>query len=111
MTSEYLAGLLEGEGCFLLDTRKGKAYPRISVEMTDRDVMQGVADRWSRNVQPPAWRRGSTKPVHRVVLQGLPALDEMMSVFPLMGERRRQKIEEILSKWEHNSARDGRRKD
>lgn len=39
----WLAGLLEGEGCFHLDRIRGTPVPTIRVKMTDRDVVQKVA--------------------------------------------------------------------
>lgn len=36
----WVAGILEGEGCFINAEQRGRLYPRVIVEMTDEDVVQ-----------------------------------------------------------------------
>lgn len=92
----WLAGIFEGEGYFGLE--KGRRL-NTAVMMTDKDVVDRVHDilgfgirgerslpsgktayRWSSNAQP--------------YVAGL-----MMTLFPLMGERRQEKIIRCLAVW------------
>ena len=103
-TVAWLAGLLEGEACFGR-THGGTSpilYPSIQVGMTDRDVIHRVARLWSnQTIHLNCYRKGSYKPMYRAQQSGIPALVTMLDVFPWMGERRRKRIEALLSTWEH----------
>jgi hypothetical protein len=43
------------------------------------------------------------KPIYAATISGKPALALLFDLFPYLGERRRAKISETLSKWEHNA--------
>lgn len=99
----WVAGLLEGEGCFLLvpkRTKSGGSYfsARVSCNMTDLDVLQRLQsliggricgpynDNPSRHKDHYRWnlhRRGEIEVLLRALL-------------PLMGTRRSEKIKTIL---------------
>lgn len=98
----WLAGVLEGEGCFYYDHS-----PRISVSMTDKDVIETIAQCVGCKVRGPFTPRGKNtyKPVWTVAMGGRRALELMIALFPFMHTRRCHAIEEILSKWEHTSKR------
>lgn len=88
----WLAGLLEGEGCF--DLHRGK-YPRVRVGMADRDVVGRVATLFGCRV------RLSLKPkpnaaIWHAEVTGAKASRIMHEVLPYMGARRSAKIAEIL---------------
>ncbi len=105
----WVAGLLEGEGCFRVyrDTQhcRSRTYvylrPRVICAMTDRDVierLQLVTDMGrvaiARKTAPghkPYWRW--------TVSRDADAMELMRSLYPHMGERRRAKIEEIAIWW------------
>lgn len=95
----WLAGLLEGEGCF------GGKDMRIRMNMTDRDVvvraatLLGVDARGPYQVVEPTKRGGSHKPVWRMAVYGPRAAGWMMTLYLFMGARRRQEIEEALAEW------------
>jgi len=91
----YIAGLLEGEGCFSL---RLQGSPRVVIGMTDEDTIlkipallgigyvsgpyckgQGRKDVWE-------WHVGGYKAVARLLL----------AVYPLMSKRRQQKIYEVV---------------
>jgi len=100
----WLAGLLEGEGSFLTarDSRTGREYryPRISVGMTDRDVIERAA--WllgERRAYPlPAEKQDrGKKPQFRASLSGWAAAEVMRRLRPWMGKRRGADIDQILS--------------
>lgn len=100
----WLAGLLEGEGCFLLVTsRHGKArreysYPHVVVTMTDRDVIERVGKLLSAPVQTlrPSPAGVSKKIQYRVKVGNVRAVALMKQIRPYMGERRGAKIDELL---------------
>jgi hypothetical protein len=99
----WLAGILEGEGCFTI-VRSGKArnyeYPMVTVKMTDYDVIARVAqlfgtDRIYTSYLP------SGKTAYTTSLTILPALEMMELLLPHMFGRRSIKIRELLSKFGH----------
>jgi hypothetical protein len=91
----WLAGILEGEGCF--STPSSKRGMVITVSMTDKDIIErlteitGIGTISSSTPTPPRkpywnWRVSTTADSIRIAL----------SVAPFLGERRRNKILEIL---------------
>jgi hypothetical protein len=105
----WVAGLLEGEGCFLLHRDRqswgGHKYvyyrPRVICAMTDRDVIERLQrvtgmgriaiGRATAPGHKPYWRW--------TVSRDGDAIRLMKALYPHMGERRRAKIDEILAKW------------
>lgn len=91
----WLAGLLEGEGCF-----RYRTTPMIQFAMTDKDVvglaagLLGAKSVRFRKQQAAHW-----KPQYEVSIHGQRAAEWMMTLYPLMGERRQAKIREILAAW------------
>lgn len=107
MTSEqlaWMAGYLEGEGCFSLG--RGR-YVQIFVASTDRDVIERVSDLWGGThigVQRQAGtlpQSGAPSPnaqtLWRTSLSGKRADALLRAVKPLMGQRRRARIQEIMA--------------
>jgi hypothetical protein len=109
MSSEettWLAGLLEGEGCFCVDkvTKNGRIrhYPTIRLNMTDFDVVErasrAIAEIASTlphsamETKRPAGRQTQWKIVYR----GRAAVDTMRVLRSMMGVRRGARIDEIL---------------
>lgn len=97
----WVAGVLEGEGCFTL--RDGRPY--IYCGMTDRDVVEKLKDTLGLG--------RVSGPFIRTIIQHKPisvwtlskqkeAAGLMMTLYPLMGKRRQQKIREILQAWKGN---------
>lgn len=104
----WLAGILEGEGCFSLANRGigRKRSPRIFLKMTDKDVieraalMMGVACR--RVTTPNQMAReqaGTHKPVFLAQANGDRCRLVMRLVLKHMGERRTKRILESLEDW------------
>jgi hypothetical protein len=88
----WLAGILEGEGSFQLER------PAIALEMTDRDIVQRVANIF----QVPVYelkRRPGSKQAYKAVLTGNLAIQWMMTLYSLLGVRRKARIREVLEKW------------
>lgn len=92
----WLAGLLEGEGCF--DLHRGK-YPRVRVGMSDRDVVGRAATLFGSKVRLSLKPRPNSAMWHAEI-SGSKAERVMNEILPYMGARRSAKIAEILG-WAH----------
>lgn len=97
----WLAGLLEGEGSFMVwknhKPKKTYFYPTISVNMTDKDIIDRVANLFG--TQSYVFKKAygvSKKPSWRAMVRGKNAVAWMKLLLPYMGERRAEKINEIL---------------
>ncbi|MGF0319389.1 hypothetical protein [Nocardia fluminea] len=96
----WLAGLLEGEGSFLMiRSSKVYRYPQIVVNMTDRDVIVRVAGLFGGSVYDiPRYVEGR-KLSYRAQITGSGAAQWMMDLYPWLGERRRSRIDEVLAEY------------
>ena len=100
----WLAGLLEGEGSFMISfSRRGDKkynYARISIQMTDLDVIEKVKDIFQTKIfsheQQKRPHINSTKTIHRIWLDGNNAVELMKLIYPFMGKRRCSQIDEAL---------------
>lgn len=92
----WLAGLLEGEGCFFLNQKK---YPEICVHMADKDVLDEVARIMDAKVYGPYKNVKKWRIRYSVHIRGKKAIGWMMTLYILMKQRRQQKIKEILLLW------------
>lgn len=101
----WLAGLLEGEGSFFMLTSHvgGKAYryPRIAVNMTDRDIIERVAALLCGSVYdiPATSIRPGMKLQYRAQASGSNAAEWMVRLKPWLGARRAAKIDELLAEY------------
>ena len=94
----WLAGLLEGEGCF---TYSHGRYPSIQLSMTDLDIVERAADLLGVTVGKARGKKFSHhKQQWRCHLYGLRAAEMMRLLRPLMGERRGERIGGILADWD-----------
>lgn len=93
----YLAGLLEGEGCF---TEAAGETPCILFDTTDQDTATLAAKilQATRVHQPKKTSTG--KPVYRVVIRGAMAAGWMMTLYSLLSQRRRSRIRRVLDRWQ-----------
>lgn len=103
----WLAGLLEGEGCFTYEENGQRwRHARVTLGMTDADVVQRAAALMpgSRYVvsHPPSRQRLGNKPLHIARCNGRSALTLMRLVLPYMGERRAARITEIINLHEED---------
>lgn len=94
----WLAGLLEGEGCFTVGYQNGRrySYPVIQLSMVDRDVI----DRAAALMGNPAvcsrvLKSGKTN--YQIRVTGTKARELMTELKPLMGARRQARIQEVLN--------------
>lgn len=89
----WLAGLLEGEGSFQKPAPCEPKYPRITLQMTDADVVQRVATLFGRNrICSFKSKRANHKDSYSILVKGKRAVQIMGDLYPLMGERRKQQI-------------------
>jgi len=95
----WLAGLIEGEGCFSWKhRRKGNAYPLINLKMNDLDIVQrahkifgcGCISKGGNNY-------GMSKDSHQLQIVGQAAIDWMVCLYPMMGKRRKIRILEVFN--------------
>lgn len=93
----YIAGLLEGEGCFLMANSA-----TLQLSMVDRDIVHKIRDIMDSTSKVDAQQKTSTnKIIYSFRLYGSKAIQWMMTLYPLMGERRKAKIKEIINLWKN----------
>ena len=94
----WLAGILEGEGHF----PQPPAQIGIALKMTDSDIVHRAAYIMGMKESDIRTRK-KQKPQHKdqycIQLSGQRAAGWMMTLFTLMGERRKQQIQGALKKW------------
>lgn len=101
----WLAGLLEAEGSFMKGSSSSPNKPTISIQMTDKDVMEHVSSFFGR-VLTPYQPKGQTKDgsrdfkkVYLCQLRGKLSLDLMQKLQPLMSTRRQHQIQQALDSY------------
>lgn len=97
----WLAGLLEGEGCFsICGNKKGyKGVPALVLGMTDLDIVERAGRLLGKAPYRPtqvfsAGRR--VRDSHRIHIYGKAAVSWMRRLYPLLGHRRQARIRELL---------------
>lgn len=92
----WLAGLIEGEGTFT--TYRGNMAFKIA--MTDEDTLQDARDIINLGrVTGPYVYKNNLPLWHWTIARECDVAALMMTIYPIMGERRREKIEELLLAW------------
>jgi ribosomal protein L30E len=92
----WLAGLLEGEGCFSFLSN----LPVIQLNMTDKDVVERAAQIF----KVPVYRYDTNKynnstvckDQYRIRISGARAVGIMFSIYSSMGNRRKDKINQVI---------------
>lgn len=98
----WLAGLLDGEGCF--DSPRGN--PRVRVKMSDLDVVLRAADvMGATTYNENSWRE-DYKPLMVAQTTGDNAVAVMRAILPWLGSRRSAKVTEIITA--HTAKKAGR---
>ena len=87
----WLAGLLEAEGTFLRPPPSMPNCPIVACRMTDRDVVERVADLFGTAVM--TIDKGRYRTEYAATLKGSGAVALMTDIRPLMGSRRQQAID------------------
>lgn len=100
----WLAGILEGEGAFMLiKSKAGRSKrPIITLNMTDKDIVQRVANMFKTTVQNGFRKEAHYKPIYKCEVSGSRAVQWMFTIFTFMGERRRTKIKELIKIWQES---------
>lgn len=88
----WLAGLLDGEGCF--DSPRGN--PRVRVKMTDFDVVLRAADVMGATTHAEPAYRPNHSDLMVAQVTGDRAVAVMREILPWMGSRRSAKITDIV---------------
>ena len=100
----WLAGLLEGEGAFLFQKCKNwKGSLKIALQMSDYDIVARVANMFDRPcLGPYGPYNGSlqVKQTWQTYTTGSEAAAWMMTLYNFLGNRRREKIKELLLEWQ-----------
>lgn len=108
----WLAGMLEGEGSFYIYTKKNqlkpKSYPELTFQSTDHDVTFRVASIMNARISRVVPYNSSKLRSFKVRLCADKAAQWMMTLYTLMGTRRKAKIKEVLDIWK--TTVDGRKK-
>lgn len=97
----WVAGILEGEGAFCAHGFGG----RIMLSMTDRDVVERVAAiTGTPSAVKPVQPRGSPSylPQFRISIGGRRAIEWMMTLYPILSQRKQTKVREILARWKQH---------
>ena len=92
----WLAGLFEGEATFGFTT---SGHPRVGLQMTDRDIVQRVAEIFNVkvSVRKKAKGREHHKDLHLITICKAQVLcDSLTRILPFMGKRRSKRIIEML---------------
>lgn len=93
----WLAGILEGEAYFGKQTIN--TSPGIAVEMTDEDIIQRVCLIFNTKYCKPKVRQPTHKQSYKTIIRGQRAIDIMKIIYPIMGERRKNKILECIESY------------
>lgn len=90
---QWLAGLLEGEGCFYF-----KGTPKILLSMSDEDIVARVAELFGSTYNKQSPHGIGKKYMFNTSVCGIGAIEIMNILLPYMGLRRTAKIKEVLEK-------------
>lgn len=92
----WVAGLLEGEGSFLVSGRS----IAVMVRMCDRDVIERAGQLLNGYIYGPLKRQTPHyQPQFRAQVKGPAAAGWMMTLYPLLGVRRRDQVRTALRQW------------
>lgn len=99
----WLAGIIEGEATFFYDrSPKRSKYPIvITISMTDRDIIKRIAVIFNTALikDDYAHRKNSRyKVMYKTRKCGFRALRLMQMIYPIMGERRKERFEYLFRK-------------
>lgn len=100
----WLAGYLEGEGSFCFFNRSGdnshlKKFV-ISVSSTDKDIIERVGKLFNCYVNTGLYhQKMGYKTTYKSGITGKKAIGWMMTLYSLMGERRKLQIKKTILEW------------
>lgn len=90
----YLAGVFDGEGCASI---AGRRQPRLSVEMSDLDVVERFQAAFGGAIYGPR-TRGTNKPIWQWYMTGGAAATAAVAkqLIGFVGERRKAKLAQLI---------------
>jgi len=92
----WLAGLLEGEGCFRIHTSQTGRTSEVALSMADEDIVRRAALLMCGNVTVDDRHNPRHQPMFRCRVYGKKARKVCRHVLPYMGIRRYERIRELL---------------
>lgn len=95
----WLAGLLEGEGSFMLPPPSAPRSPLVVLQMTDRDVVERAASLIGVSCYAMPLRNPNHRPVFMARARGLRAVSVMTAITDQMGQRRSERIAEAVASY------------
>jgi hypothetical protein len=98
-TLSWLAGLLEGEGSFMSGPPSKPNLPRVSISMTDLDIIEKVGSLLKVKVFSTRPTKPRNKLIHACGINGSKAVVLMKQLKPLMGARRQSQIKKALASY------------
>ena len=98
-TLHWLAGLFEGEACFNKPLPSNPNLRRIALNMTDKEIVERVAHIFGVSAVYVSPRKAHWNPTYLFALIGKRALELMELIYPLMGQRRQQRIAYLLDSY------------
>ncbi len=99
----WLAGLFEGEASFMRGAPSRPTHPIIAITMTDEDVITRVANIFNHSYTRCNPKKADWNASYKFTLKGLPAVQLMQQLHPLMGKRRQQQIDRALEGYAFKS--------
>jgi hypothetical protein len=96
----WLAGLLEGEGSFVIYRGARNSYPVIKVEMCEREIVERAAVLLNTRVWVEDSRADGWRPTYVAQIAGHGAADWMRRLRPYMGFRRTAAIDAALAAYQ-----------
>ena len=94
----WVAGFLEGEGCFRSEGSAGKT-PRIDATQVEYSPIARLIDLFGGH----SWLEERQKPFHQPAykwyLRGPMSIQVMMTIYPLMSPKRKKEIERCIKNW------------
>lgn len=93
----WAAGIVEGEGCMSLVKTKSGLYPKLTVQMSDEDIILRLKDILNCGTVS-SHQRGINKRLYQLNVYTKSDLYETIKVlYPYFGKRRKEKAEEVMT--------------
>lgn len=99
----WLAGLLDGEGCF--DTVRGN--PRVRVKLSDFDLVIRAASLMDATTHETRPDNLNHRPLLTAQITGEQAVRVMRTILPWLSSRRAARVTQIVSDYNRKMVRDG----
>ena len=96
----WVAGIFEGEACFSFN----HSYPRISLQMTDEDIVKRIARYFDVNYSSRIPKNPKHKTVYVLcIIKTEKLIDCYLELYRYMGKRRSQRLDEFQQYWTNKS--------